>query len=44
MRGLLRANYLTAEEHRRLLSDAGYRDVEVFDEKARGWLCGVGYK
>lgn len=44
MRGLLRAHYLTAEEHRRLLSDAGYRDVAVFEEKARGWICAVGYK
>jgi ubiquinone/menaquinone biosynthesis C-methylase UbiE len=44
MRGVLRANYLTPEAHRRLLSDAGYRDVEVFEEKARGWICAVGYK
>ena len=44
MRGLLRANYLTPEEHRRLLDDAGYRDAQVFEEKARGWICAVGYK
>lgn len=44
MTALLRANYLTPEEHRRLLSDAGYRDAEVFEEKARGWICAVGYK
>jgi SAM-dependent methyltransferase len=44
MRGLLRANYLTPEEHRRLLSDAGYRDTEVFVEKAKGWICAVGHK
>ena len=44
MQGVLRANYLTPEEHRRLLSDAGYRVAEVFEEKTRGWICAVGYK
>jgi SAM-dependent methyltransferase len=44
MRGLFRANYLTADGHRRLLSDAGYRDAEVFEEKSRGWICAVGNK
>jgi ubiquinone/menaquinone biosynthesis C-methylase UbiE len=44
MQGVLRANYLTPEEHRRLLSNAGYRDVQVFEEKARGWICAVGSK
>ena len=42
MQGVLRANYLTPEEHRRLLSDAGYRDVQVLEEKARGWICAIG--
>ncbi len=44
MRGLLRATYLTPEDHRRLLSDAGYRDAAVFIEKRRGWVCAVGYR
>ena len=44
MQGVLRANYLTVEEHQRLLSDAGYRDVKVFEEKAHGWICAIGYK
>ena len=44
MRGVLRANYLTPDEHRRLLTDAGYRDVQVYEEKARGWICAVGNK
>ena len=43
MQLVLRAAYLTPEQHRRLLSDAGYRDVEVFEEKARGWICATGY-
>ena len=42
MRLLLRATYLTAEEHRRLLADAGYRDVDVVVEKSRGWICATG--
>jgi ubiquinone/menaquinone biosynthesis C-methylase UbiE len=44
MRLMLRAAYLSPEEHRRLLSDAGYRDVEVFEEKAHGWICAAGHK
>lgn len=44
MRGVLRANYLTADAHRRLLSEAGYRDAAVFEEKSRGWICAFGYK
>ena len=40
---LLRAAYLTPEEHRRLLTDAGYGDVEVFEEKAHGWICAIGH-
>lgn len=44
MRGVLRANYITADAHRRLLSDAGYRDAAVFEEKSRGWICALGYK
>lgn len=43
MQLLLRAAYLTPEQHRRLLADAGYHDVEVFEERARGWICATGY-
>lgn len=39
---LLRAAYLTPDQHRQLLVDAGYADVQVFEEKARGWICAVG--
>jgi SAM-dependent methyltransferase len=44
MRLLLRAHYLTVDGHRQLLADAGYRDVEVFTEPARGWICVKGRK
>ena len=36
----LKASYLTAEEHRDLLSTAGYSDVQVFTK--RGWICVAG--
>lgn len=39
---VLRASYLTAEQHRKLLVDAGFIDVQVFEEKAQGWICAVG--
>ena len=41
---LLRATYLTVSEHRELLVSAGFSDVEVFEERARGWICAVGRK
>jgi SAM-dependent methyltransferase len=39
---LLRATYLTLEEHRSLLLQAGYAEVEVFEERGKGWICTVG--
>lgn len=39
---LLRAAYLTPEEHKQLLVQAGYEDVQVFEERAEGWVCCVG--
>ena len=38
----LKAAYLTVEEHRDLLSTAGYSDVEVFTERKKGWICVTG--
>lgn len=39
---VLRAAYLTPEQHRQLLVDAGYGNVQVFEEKTKGWICAVG--
>ena len=39
---VLRAAYLTPDQHRQLLVDAGYSDVRVFEEKAKGWICATG--
>lgn len=41
---LLRSSNLDVEGHRKLFSDAGYTQIEIFEEKGRGWLCGVGAK
>jgi ubiquinone/menaquinone biosynthesis C-methylase UbiE len=41
---LLRATYLTPDEHRELLTSAGFSAVEVFEEPNKGWLCAVGRK
>jgi len=41
---LLRATYLTADEHKALLISAGFSDVEVFEQRDKGWLSAVGRK
>jgi ubiquinone/menaquinone biosynthesis C-methylase UbiE len=39
---VLRASYLTPEQHRQLLVDAGYVDVRVIEEESRGWISAIG--
>jgi SAM-dependent methyltransferase len=41
---VLRAAYLTPEQHRQLLADAGYPHVRIFEEKAKGWICAIGVR
>ena len=41
---LLRARYLTVEEHRQLLTSAGFSDVDVHTDARKGWICAVGRK
>lgn len=41
---MLRARYLTIDEHRQLLGDAGYDAVDVRVKRARGWLRATGRK
>jgi ubiquinone/menaquinone biosynthesis C-methylase UbiE len=36
---LLRAAYLTVGEHRDLLTQTGYTNVETFEQRATGWVC-----
>lgn len=35
---------LSVEEHRELFVNAGFADVQIFEEPKRGWICGVGKK
>jgi SAM-dependent methyltransferase len=44
MTGLLRANYLTLEEHGDALRKSGFADVEVRADRVRGWVCAIGVR
>ncbi len=44
MRVLLRATYLSLDEHRAALTEAGFAGVEVHAEPSRGWMCAVGVR
>ena len=35
---------LSVEEHRELLRNAGFTDTQVVEERAKGWICGIGKK
>ena len=35
---------LTVDEHRDLFTNAGYSDVQIFDEPDKGWICCTGRK
>ena len=35
---------LSPAEHRELLTSAGYREVQVIEERAKGWICALGKK
>jgi SAM-dependent methyltransferase len=34
--------FLSVEEHNELFAAAGYSDIQVMEEKDRGWICGIG--
>jgi ubiquinone/menaquinone biosynthesis C-methylase UbiE len=40
---VLNAAYLTPDQHRQLLVDAGYSDVQLFVEEQQGWICVIGH-
>ena len=42
MQFVLRAAYLSPEEHRALLVNAGFADVQMLEEKRNGWICVFG--
>ncbi len=37
-------NLLTLDEHQTILAEAGYRDVRIFTEAKKGWICAIGRK
>jgi len=41
---LLKSSHLSADEQRELFSRAGYTDIQIFEERKRGWICATGAK
>ena len=41
---LLRSALLSVPEQRELFSTAGYTDVQLFEERDKSWICGIGRK
>ena len=41
---LLKSSDLGVEEHRELFQTAGYIEVQIFEERSKGWICGIGKK
>jgi ubiquinone/menaquinone biosynthesis C-methylase UbiE len=41
---LLKSSHLSVGEHRELFSTAGYEDIQMFEERKKGWICGRGTK
>jgi ubiquinone/menaquinone biosynthesis C-methylase UbiE len=35
---------LDVDEHRELFDRAGYSNIQVIEERGRGWICGIGRK
>jgi len=35
---------LSVNEHRELLTNAGYSNVQVIEQRAKGWICAIGKK
>jgi ubiquinone/menaquinone biosynthesis C-methylase UbiE len=41
---LLRSTNLSVDEQQTLFSTAGYTDVQIFEERSKGWICATGKK
>jgi ubiquinone/menaquinone biosynthesis C-methylase UbiE len=37
---LLKSSHLSVDEHRELFATAGYEDIQIFEERKKGWICG----
>lgn len=40
----LKSSFLSMKEQRDLFVAAGYTEIELFDEGAKGWMCAIGKK
>ena len=41
---MLKSSHLSAEDQRALFLSAGYEDVQIIEEKKKGWICATGRK
>ena len=41
---VLRSSNLGVDEHRELFLSAGYTDVQIFEDRKKGWICVTGKK
>jgi SAM-dependent methyltransferase len=41
---LLKASNFGVEEHREVFLNAGYTDVQIWEQRSRGWICVSGKK
>jgi SAM-dependent methyltransferase len=41
---LLRSARLGVDQQRELFLKAGYTDIQISEEKTKGWLCAIGIK
>jgi ubiquinone/menaquinone biosynthesis C-methylase UbiE len=41
---LLKSSNLGVDDQRELFSKAGYTDIQIFEEHAKGWICALGKK
>ena len=41
---LLKSAHLSVEDHRQVFSTAGCTDVQIFEDRNKGWFCGMGSK
>jgi len=41
---LLRSSHLSVSDHRELFASAGYDNIEIFEERNKGWICATATK
>src|SRR5215469_27533 len=41
---LLRSSHLSVQDHRDLFAAAGFCDVQIIEERKKGWICAIGTK